>query len=108
MTAVTKELLDSLAGVIKEYVQSELGPLRTRIAELESTKEIDEARIKSLEAREYQGTWDALKSYEKGAMVSWGGSCWHARLASRGRKPNEAHDCWQLMVKKGSDAKDQR
>ncbi len=50
----------------------------------------------------YRGVYADGESYEKGDMVTWGGSVWHCQ-ADTTEKPGT--DDWQLAVKKGRDAR---
>lgn len=53
----------------------------------------------------YRGVYIEGEAYEKGDMVTWGGSMWHCN-AQTDEKPGS--DAWQLAVKKGRDGKDAR
>lgn len=63
--------------------------------------------IKSVEfdlpCPEYRGVWKEAESYERGDMVTWGGSLWHCDKATA-EKPGT--DDWTLAAKKGRDGKD--
>jgi hypothetical protein len=66
------------------------------------------ARISELEARpsfEYQGTWDATKTYTVGDFVTSSGSLWHAEMISTGVRPGSG-SAWKLAVKHGQNGKD--
>ena len=52
----------------------------------------------------YMGVFDAEKHYQKGDLVTHGGSMWHCNEASS-NKPDESGGAWTLCVKKGRDAK---
>jgi hypothetical protein len=73
----------------------------------ERQKQIDalEARIVAVEAREYQGTWDASKAYAKGAMVSRSGGTWHSNVHNNRSVPGRSDD-WTLACKAGRDGRD--
>jgi hypothetical protein len=70
-----------------------------------------EERVAALESRPrgivYQGVWAELKSYDAGDVVTHAGSAWIALQATRA-KPGDAGQAsrsWQLMVKRGRDAR---
>lgn len=96
---ITKSLLKvlsrGLAPVLKQYVESQVAPLRARIGELEAT------------ALKYQGTWERDKVYGVNAGVTHHGSCWIARTATT-REPGQPESGWQLFVKRGRDGRDAR
>lgn len=52
----------------------------------------------------YMGVFDAQKQYQKGELVTHGGSMWHCKQATSD-KPDAGTGAWQLCVKKGRDAK---
>lgn len=52
----------------------------------------------------YMGVFDAEKHYQKGDLVTHGGSMWHCNEANSD-KPDESGGAWTLCVKKGRDAK---
>jgi len=66
------------------------------------------ARIEELEvgakSLRYEGVWQADRTYSKGSLCTWGGSCWHANIDTDA-KPGEDREAWTLMVKKGRDGK---
>jgi hypothetical protein len=82
---------DAFATAIVDTIAAAVGPLRTRIAELEQ--------------REYQGVWSAEKAYAKGAMVSRQGSVWHSTVNNNLSTPGQ-HPHWTLVVKAGRDLRD--
>src|ERR1051325_9005804 len=57
----------------------------------------------SLNESIYRGVYKHDVQYEQGDMVTWNGSVWYARQATK-NNPNHNGD-WQLAVKKGSDGK---
>jgi integrin beta 3 len=57
----------------------------------------------SLNVSIYRGVYKHDVQYEQGDMVTWNGSVWYARQATK-NNPNHNGD-WQLAVKKGSDGK---
>ena len=52
----------------------------------------------------YAGVFDAEKQYQKGELVTHGGSLWHCNGDADG-KPEDDSGAWTLCVKKGRDAK---
>lgn len=82
---------------LAEIFQGAVFPLFT--AQKKSIKALEQ-RIADLEAREYQGVWDAKTAYAKGAMVSRQGSLWCSMVNQNHAKPGE-HPHWKLVVKRG-------
>jgi hypothetical protein len=78
---------------MREFVDAELSPLRERIAELEARPTM-----------KYAGVFDRTRSYKAGAVVTYQGSAWVANLESKGVRPGDGA-AWQLMVKRGKDAR---
>jgi hypothetical protein len=54
----------------------------------------------------YLGTFELGRAYERGSFVTYGGSIWCARRATR-QRPADGDD-WQLAVKAGRDGRDAR
>lgn len=52
----------------------------------------------------YRGVWTEAE-YERGDMVTWAGSVWHADKATSA-KPDTPDGGWKLAVKRGRDGKD--
>ena len=52
----------------------------------------------------YAGVFDVEKQYQKGELVTHGGSLWHCNGDADG-KPEDDSGAWTLCVKKGRDAK---
>lgn len=52
----------------------------------------------------YRGVWTE-KEWQRGDMVTWAGSVWHADKATSA-KPDTADSGWRLAVKRGRDGKD--
>lgn len=52
----------------------------------------------------YRGVWTE-KEYQRGDMVTWAGSVWHAEKATS-TKPDTPDGGWKLAVKRGRDGKD--
>lgn len=56
---------------------------------------------------EYCGVYVDGRSYDRGDLVTWGGSAWHCNEATA-TKPGDGSKGWTLMVKRGRDGKDAR
>ncbi len=52
----------------------------------------------------YRGVYVEGKTYDRGDVVTWGGSSWHCNETTTS-KPGDSK-AWQLQVKKGRDGKD--
>ena len=92
-----KMLVSDLAATTKVFVAEKI---------TEATAPL-EARLAELEAREYLGVWSSDKNYRKGAMVTYDGSLWIARIDSHAVRPGTSQ-AWQMAVRKGSDGRDRR
>lgn len=53
----------------------------------------------------YRGVFAEGTEYEKGDLVTWGGSQWHCSEPTT-TKPGENSSAWKLAVKRGRDGKD--
>lgn len=60
-----------------------------------------------LAGMDYKGVFEEGASYERGHLVTWGGSGWHCNEPTT-TKPGEGSKAWTLMVKRGRDGKDGR
>lgn len=56
---------------------------------------------------QYEGVYIEGKSYDRGSVVTWAGSTWHANEQTTS-KPGEGSKAWTLIVKRGRDGKDGR
>jgi hypothetical protein len=54
---------------------------------------------------EFEGVYQDGKSYDRGHLVTFGGSSWHCNEATT-TKPGDGSKAWTLMVKRGRDGKD--
>ena len=54
----------------------------------------------------YRGIYSGANSYDKGDVVTWGGSAWHCNEADTKTSPQERTAAWTLMVKQGKPGKD--
>lgn len=88
-----REVLKGLAPAIKDYVRNEIAPIQKRLTEIE-TKGV-----------EYRGVYQRAISYQRGALVTHGGSMFCAiKDVTQGVVPGQSND-WQLCVKAGRDAR---
>ena len=55
----------------------------------------------------YCGVWQPSAAYQRGNVVTYDGSAWHATRAVAAERPGTS-DGWQLMVKHGKDAANPR
>ena len=64
-----------------------------------------ERRVAAVEATgiKYCGVFQAAQEYQRGDLVSWDGSIFHANKDTRARPGNGSTD-WTLAVKRGADA----
>ena len=55
----------------------------------------------------YKNIWKATEDYQRGDMVTFGGSVWHCDQDCQDKKPGlkSSADYWTLCVKKGRDGK---
>ena len=51
----------------------------------------------------YQGVYENGRTYERGQLVTWGGSLWLSEREAK-TKPGESAE-WKLVVKRGADGK---
>ena len=89
-----KEFMGDIARTTRDFVNEKIAAAVQPL----------ERRIVDLEARTYQGTWQAQTSYRAGALVTHDGSLWVARSDSAGVRPGSTH-CWQLAARKGADGR---
>lgn len=61
-------------------------------------------RAITLPAMLYRGVYVPGKLYERGDVVTWAGSLWHANAETTTR-PGDGAPAWTLAVKRGRDAK---
>lgn len=55
----------------------------------------------------FEGVYQEGKAYERGSMVTWGGSMWHCNEPTSS-KPQDGVKVWTLAIKRGRDGKDGR
>jgi hypothetical protein len=105
--------------VTDDALTKELGSLRERIAVLEVRPmvpgpkgEPGEPGKDGLNGKDgsaglsFEGVYQEGQTYEKGHLVTWGGSSWHANEQTMA-KPGDSK-AWTLMVKRGRDGRDGR
>jgi hypothetical protein len=59
----------------------------------------------SIDAMIYRDVFKEGDEYEKGDVVTWNGSAWVAKNATKS-KPGEGSNDWRLAVKRGRDGKE--
>jgi hypothetical protein len=98
-SAALQAVMKGIAAVLKE-----------RFAVSDHRIDAIEQRIRELEQRprgiEYQGVWEASRTYQAGDAVTVVGSLWICRSVNTGMRPGESSHAWQLAVKKGRDGRD--
>lgn len=77
------------------------------IATREELHSLIEERMGEIQVRTfadvYQGVYENGRQYERGQLVTWGGSLWLSQSEAKA-KPGESGE-WKLVVKKGADAR---
>jgi hypothetical protein len=103
---------DGRDGITEERLQKAVAEMEVRVAEnVVASIEIDGRDLKvggvvkrRLPIPEYRGVY-APGGYEKGDMVSWGGSLWICD-AETADKPADGSAAWRLVAKRGRDGRD--
>ena len=113
--AAAKTNTEAFGIVIVHAIKTALAPrdakiaaLEQRIAALEHKSAADDARIAALEARpsvQDKGTWKDGVVYDKGDIVTHGGSGWICSETHLATGTDLNHDCFRLFVKRGRDAR---
>jgi hypothetical protein len=86
--------LEDIAEVVATAVREATAPLAKRISALES--EVAQVKAKGLT---YRGVWQRASDYERGAIVTHGGTAWAATKAvTEGEEPGKDGK-WQMMLK---------
>ncbi|MDQ3495869.1 MAG: hypothetical protein M3485_10220 [Pseudomonadota bacterium] len=101
-----KENIPHLSFVVAQFAK------KTAFTALAMVKDLEE-RIARIEEKGvcYRGVYNASEDYSRGDLVSRGGSVFHATRDTRGLAPatgeesKELDHPWQLMVKRGRDAR---
>jgi hypothetical protein len=52
-----------------------------------------------------RGIWAEAQDYERGDVVTWGGSAWEAVEPEKGVKPDMSSGGWRILAKRGRDGK---
>lgn len=53
-----------------------------------------------------RGVWSTETEYERGDVVTWGGTAWEAVEPEKGVKPDQSNRGWRILAKRGRDGKD--
>ena len=97
MATISQATMGKMATVIAEvtrkYIRDVVKPLHERIAALEARPVV-----------RYMGVFAPGRSYPEGAMVTHGGSVWHAEKLTAST-PGSSPEDWVLAVKRGRDGK---
>lgn len=93
---------DGIDGITPEFMDADFDGrvLRLSFGEGERTKAVEF----KMSTPEYRGVFKDGESYERGDLVTWGGSLWHCETDTKG-KPGPDSD-WTMAAKKGRDGKD--
>lgn len=93
-----KKLAGLVVDELKAHITQRLAPLEQRLAQLE-TKGVSLADA-------YQGTWQrGGAAYQRGELVSHGGSLWLATADTVEQPGSGPASGWTLVVKRGRDAR---
>lgn len=90
----TKPFVDVMIAATKTAIAQAVGPLETRIRELEERQ------------LEYLGVYEAEREYSKGHMVTLGGSLWHCNVTGTKQSPKDLTKDWSLIAQRGKDGRD--
>lgn len=83
---LTKQLAETIAAILREYVDMRLQPINDKLAALEQ-RGLD------------RGVWRAGQDYKCGNDVTHDGGSWRARVDTQSRPGSNAD--WRLTVKRG-------
>jgi hypothetical protein len=94
---------DGIDGITPEFMDAEFEGrvLRLSFGDGERTKAVEF----HMSTPEYRGVFKEGETYERGDMVTWGGSLWHCEGETKD-KPAPGSECWAIAAKKGRDGKD--
>ena len=99
---------DGLAGVDGlglDQLETTYDGLRTLTLTLRAGERTRTATL-TLPVPVYVGVWQRGASYQRGDLVTFGGSVWHANTTPPpDAKPGDGSNAWTLAVKRGQDAK---
>jgi hypothetical protein len=90
-----------IADIFREFVESQVAPLRAELADLRTRCAELQTRCAELESRGYKGTWKPDTTYSPGVEVTYDGKPWHCWTETRDRPPSPA---WQLKAHGGRRA----
>lgn len=103
------------AEVADSRAREEFAGLRERLAVLESRPLVagppgpagkdGDAGKDGTPGLTYEGVYQDGQQYEKGQLVTWAGSMWHANESTK-MKPGDGSKDWTMTVKRGRDGKD--
>src|SRR5258705_12808621 len=99
---MAKVTMRQLAQVIANAIDPKIQKMAAALVAMQ--KEVKELR-REVAAKEYKGVWQEGQ-YEKGNLITHGGSMWIALKDSQD-KPG-TRDAWQLAVKRGRDGRNTR
>jgi hypothetical protein len=99
----TKDEVQVFLKTIGRFVTDQTRPLRDEIAKLK-------ARVAELEecGTKFCGTWQRANAYKRGEWVGFDGSGWVALGDVAPLEQPGTSDKWQLVIRAGRDARDQR
>ena len=83
-------LTSGMAPVIREYVAKALDPIGKRLDKLEARATMT-----------FRGIWDDAETYQRGHVVTDGGSLWVCLDEAKRQRPGRSAD-WKLIAKAGS------
>jgi hypothetical protein len=99
---------DDLAAVIAGIAPL-IRDVRERVAALETRALVPgppgPAGADGAPGLEWRGVFADGQTYDRGQLVTWAGSTWHANETTT-TKPGDGAKAWTLMVKRGRDGKD--
>lgn len=101
--------LHGLATAARHF-EKRIAEQRDQIAALIERQQAQDARVATLESelreREFKGTWDQTKTYQRGNTVQRSGCTWHSNVNENRSKPGEHPTAWTLQAKAGRDGRD--
>jgi hypothetical protein len=99
----TKDEVQVFLKTIGRFVTDQTRPLRDEIAKLK-------ARVAELEegGAKFCGSWQRANSYRRGEWVGYDGSGWVALSDVQPLEQPGTSDKWQLVIRAGRDAREQR
>lgn len=103
----SQKTYDQIQGQIRALYLQMLTVQAINYARFEKAFDLIEQAV--VDRLSYEGVYQSGRTYSKGSVVTWGGSCWHCNKETD-TKPGDSEDreTWTLMVKRGRDGKDLR